>query len=144
MIRAVLRKIVLLVAGIFLIGIAHAQPDQTIDELQQRCGRQAAQTFQKEWGGYAAGMKKAHIVANYESHYSPRFNRCFYLEITTTTPRAALDKTNINTLRLHDLNEDREYGAFIEGSPLRICKVRGTPCGSEAEWRALARSLMEE
>lgn len=41
------------------------------------------------------------MTANYESHYSPRFYKCFYLEISTTVPRAALDKTNFNTLRLY-------------------------------------------
>ncbi|QWG24051.1 hypothetical protein KMZ93_03725 [Bradyrhizobium sediminis] len=139
MIRVVLRKIVLLVAGPFLIVAAHAQP-----ELQERCARQAAQMFQKEWGGNAASTNKAHVVASYESHYSPRFSTCFYLEITTTTPRAALDKTTINTLRLYDLGENREYGAFIGGSPLHVCKVRDTPCSSEAEWRVLVKSFMEE
>ena len=100
--------------------------------------------FQKEWGGNAVSTNKAHVVASYESHYSPRFSRCFYLEITTTTPRAALDKTNFNTLRLYDLNENKQYGTFIEAAPLHVCKVQDTPCSSEAEWRVLVKSFMEE
>lgn len=144
MIRAVFRKIVLLLVGPCLIGVAQAQPDKALYELQERCGKQAAQTFQKEWGENAGSTKQAHIVASFESHYSPRFNRCFYLEVSTTYPRAALDKTPINTLRLTDLNENRAYGTFIEGSPLHVCKVQGTRCGSEAEWRVLVKSFMEE
>jgi hypothetical protein len=144
MVRVMPGKIVPLVAATCLIGVAQAQPDKALHEQQARCGRQAAQTFQQEWGGNAVSTKKAHIVASYQSHYSPRFNTCFHLEITTTTPRAALDKTSIKTLRLYDLNENREYGTFIGGSPLHVCKVQGTPCGSEAEWRGLVRSFMEE
>lgn len=144
MIRAALFRIVFLVAGTLLTGVAQAQPDKVAYELQERCGKQATQTFQKEWGGNAVSTKKAHMVANYESHYSPRFNKCFYLEISTTYPRAALDKTNINTLRLYDLNEDREYGTLIDGSPLHVCKVQDTRCGSEAEWRVLVKPFMEE
>jgi hypothetical protein len=142
--RGAFRKIALLVAGAFLIGVAHAQPDKVLYELQERCGKQAAQTFQKEWGGNAVSAKDAQVVANYENHYSPRFNKCFYLEISTTYPRAALNKTNIKTLRIHDLNENKKYGTFIEGTPLHVCEVQDRPCGSEAEWRALVRSFMEE
>ena len=141
MTRAVVRKIAVLAAGAFLTGAAHAQPDKAPDDLQGQCGRRAAQRFQKEWGGSAGS---ANIVANYESHYSPRFNKCFYLETSTTAPRAALDKTNFNTLRLYDLNENKQYGTFIEAAPLHVCKVQDTPCSSEAEWRVLVKSFMEE
>ena len=56
-----------------------AQPDKTVSEPQERCSRQAAQTFEKEWGGDVATTKDGQILANYESHYSPRLNKCFYL-----------------------------------------------------------------
>lgn len=144
MTRVAFRQILLLIAATFSIGVARAQSDRTLYELQERCGKQAAQTFEKEWGANAVSPKRAHVTANYESHYSPRFNKCFYLEISTTVPRAALDKTNFNTLRLYDLNENKQYGTFIEAAPLHVCKVQDTPCSSEAEWRVLVKSFMEE
>jgi hypothetical protein len=44
---------------------------------------------------------------------------------------------------LFDLNENKEYGQFIEGG-LGVCEVRGTRCNSEAEWRQLAKPYLEE
>src|SRR5215831_17910086 len=82
-----------------------AQPDKTVHEPQERCSRQAAQTFE-ERGGNVASTKDGQILANYESHYSVGQNKCFYLEISTTIQR--------KSLQLYDLNENKQFGLFQE------------------------------
>lgn len=140
-------KVILVAAGPFLIGsswqLAHSQPDKVAYELQERCGKQAAQTFQKEWGGNVVNTKDGQMLANYESHYSPRLNKCFYLEISTVYQRVNNKMTSFKSLRLFDLNENKEYGSFLDGLGL-ACEVQGKLCGSEAEWRELAKPFMEE
>jgi hypothetical protein len=96
------------------------------------------------------------MMFNYENHYSARLNKCFFLEITTSFEKGKLDSTK--TMRLFDLNENREYGEFTsgptvtrpDGTPLPVestplaCVVRGNTCRSESEWRQLVKPFMED
>jgi len=121
---------------------AWAQPDKVIYELRERCGRQAAETFKKEWSSNVVSIKNGQILGSFENHYSPRLNKCFYLEISTTYER---DKKPLKALRLFDLHDNNEYAhaAFTEGTVL-YCSVRDRFCSSEAEWRELIEPFMED
>jgi hypothetical protein len=67
------RRTTVLAALLLVAGTAFAQPNKEQYELQERCGKRAAEVFAKEWGtGFTAA---AH--ANYENHYSSRLNKCF-------------------------------------------------------------------
>jgi hypothetical protein len=111
-----------------------------IYELQERCGKRAAEVFEKEWGSNIAQYSDRQVTANFENHCSPRLNKCFYLEISTSYEKG---KTPFKTLRLFDLNDNKEYATFTEGV-LLMCVVRGKRCGSEDEWRELTKPFMED
>jgi hypothetical protein len=118
---------------------AQGQVDKARYELQERCGKQAAQTFKKEWGD----GKYGDTMGRYENHYSVRLNKCFYLEIATSFTRGDDGIRIIKIMRLYDLHENKEYGIFSEGG-LPVCGMLGTRCKSEAEWRQLAKPYLEE
>ena len=107
-------------------------------ELKERCGRQAAETFKKEWGSNVVNNKNGQTVANFESHYNARLNKCFYLEISKTYERG---QKPWKSLRLFDLLDNKEYATFIEGL---ACEVRDRSCTAEAEWRELIKPFMED
>jgi hypothetical protein len=125
---------------VLVSSTAWGQPDKVIYELKERCGRQAAETFNKEWGSNVVNSKDGQTVANFENHYNARLNKCFYLEISTTYER---DKKPLKSFRLFDLLDNKEYATFIEGF-LMHCQVGDRFCTSEAEWRELIRPFMED
>jgi hypothetical protein len=117
-----------------------AQPNK---ELQERCGRRAADVFQRE---YSPPLDKdGDILFNYENHYSARLNKCFFLEIAV--PHEREKPTSSRIMRLFDLNENKQYGTFVSGpteSTPVTCVVRGKHCRSESEWRQLLKPFMED
>jgi hypothetical protein len=127
-------------ACVFASSTALGQPDKVIYELKERCGRQAAETFKREWGSNIVNTKDGQTHADFENHYSPRLNKCFYLEISTTYGPG---KKPFKLLRLFDLLDNKELTTFIEG-PLMHCEVRNRSCTSEAEWRELIKPFMED
>jgi hypothetical protein len=140
-----MRWTVLALAGSCFISIAHAQPDKVLYELQERCGKRAAEVFQKEWGGHhiaPINNDDGYLTADYENHYSPRLNKCFYLQKSNSVSKSM----GIQSLELYDLNDNRQIGNFTTGTRLGIteCQVQGKSCRSEQEWRELARPFLEE
>ena len=57
-------------------AVVYAEPNKVLYELQERCGRQAADTFKKEIGGNITDTSQGQMVANLENHYSARLNKC--------------------------------------------------------------------
>jgi hypothetical protein len=114
-----------------------AQPNKQLSELQERCSRQAAEAFQREYG---PGADRQDEQFNYENHYCARLNKCFFLEIAVSHK-----PTSSKIMRLFDLNENKVYGTFVSGptEPL-ACAVRGKGCQSESEWRQLLKPFMED
>jgi hypothetical protein len=119
-----------------------AQPNKDLYELQERCGKRAAEVFDREYGS----DKNGQTLFNYENHYSARLKKCFFLEITISYEREE-EKPGSKIMRLFDINESKEYGTFVsgptEGTPL-ACVVRGKNCQSESEWRQLVKPFMED
>jgi hypothetical protein len=137
-----MRWTALALAGSCLAGIAHAQPDKVLYDLQERCGKRAAEAFQKEWGTHIINQKDGYMMADYENHYSPRLNKCFYLQKSNAFGKG----TSVESLDLYDLNENKQLGSFVTGAPTGIeqCQVQGKTCRSEQEWRELAKPFLEE
>src|SRR5262249_38824786 len=124
---------------------AHCQPDKTQYELQERCAKFAAQTFEKDWGSNVQKTKDGETVATYENHYNQRLNKCFYLLRTTTLRHEKNDVGVTMGLVLVDLNDHKEIATFSEwGNHTATCIVQDTQCNSEKEWRRLARPYLEE
>ena len=131
------------IAGLLCFS-AHvsAQPNKDLYELQERCGKRAAEVFDREYGS----DKNGQTLFNYENHYSERFKKCFFLEIAMSYEREE-GKPASKIMRLFDINENKEYGAFVggptESTPV-TCVVRGKNCRSESEWRQLLKPFMED
>jgi hypothetical protein len=117
---------------------AHSAPDAVLYSLQERCGKQAADTFTQEWGSNVANIR-----GTYENHYNADLNKCFYLETSTIYPNGTTRTENVIMLRLFDLNENKEYATFIKGGAVMTCDVRGIQCSSEDEWLMLTKTYME-
>jgi hypothetical protein len=73
-----MKAIWLLLSLVLLATGAEAQSAKEKYELIERCAKQAAETFRKEW------ERPSSPLASYENHYNFRLNKCFYIEITNT------------------------------------------------------------
>jgi hypothetical protein len=109
--------------------------------MRQTCG-----------GGLCSGIwlrissGKYGVLFNYENHYSARLNKRFFLEISLSNNKGRLTKSK--DMRLFDLNENKEYGIYMDGfcdgcGPI-TCLVQGQVCRSENEWRQLLKPFMED
>jgi hypothetical protein len=132
------------ITGLLCSGTyASAQPNKVLYELQERCGKRAAEVFNREYGP-GSNTKGDQIQFNYENHYSARLNKCFFLEIAVSYEKEK--STSSKIMRLFDLNGKRQYGTFVSGptesTPL-ACVVRGKSCQSESEWQQLVKPFME-
>ena len=131
------------IAGLLCSGTyASAQLNKELYELQERCGKRAAEVFNREYDP-GSNTKGDQIRFNYENHYSARLNKCFFLEIVVSHEQ----ETNATIMRLFDLNVNKEYGIFVSGpteSTPVTCVVRGKHCRSENEWRQLLTPFMED
>ena len=126
-------KLAIIAASLILAGSAQAQSLKEKYELSERCGKQAAETFRKDWKGFPSKR------ANYENHYNSRLNKCFYIEITNTYER----KIGLSrAMRLYDLYENKEIAGYDK--LVGACYVQEKQCASEAEWRALIKPFMED
>jgi hypothetical protein len=142
--------IVLLSAGGMSIG--SAQPNKEQYELQERCGKRAAQVWEKDYGANVINTKDGPIIINYENHYNARLNKCFFLEISVSYEQRNNRTTTTNSWRLYDLNDNKKYGEFMSGldnSPFPfLCEIQTSSgsrytCHSENEWRVLLKQYME-
>jgi hypothetical protein len=120
------------------ITCVHAQSAKETYDLQERCGKRAAEIYQKDFGQNVTSDTSSTVIANYENHYNLRLNKCFMLEDSMTYTKDA--KEGIKILTLADINENKIYGSF---DPME-CTVQERSCHSEQEWRALIKPYMEE
>lgn len=129
-------------------SLAHAQPNKILYELQERCGKQAAQKFQQEYGTGSETVSGTEFIYNYRNHYNASLNKCFYATISNATISAKGKTAIVRTLELLDLNENNRYGIYIgergDRKPPTMCEVRFKECKSEIEWWELASAYMED
>jgi hypothetical protein len=114
---------------------AYAQSRKEIYELQERCGKRAAEVFDKD-----NPKEDRKGLEDFENHYSVRLNKCFILEMNTTYSQVEGKSLKTRVLNLIDVNDNKLYGSF---SPLN-CDVQDKTCHSEQEFRALVRPFMED
>lgn len=126
--------------------LARGAPDAVQYELQERCGRHAAETFRRERKTNLVKDKDGQTLANYRSHYSPKLNKCFYLEMSNHWAPGKTNQPPTDLLRLYDLHENKEYGTYFDGGggTLLNCVVVGKKCASKGEWERLIAPYMEE
>lgn len=122
--------------------VAQAQSSIEIYTLQERCGKQAAAAFAKDYTP-VQNTKAGQRILNYENHYSRQLNKCFFLEIMVHVDNGKWAKQ----LRLFDLNANEEFGSYFDSdsTPGYVnCIVRDQRCSSEKEWRILAKPYLED
>lgn len=122
--------------------VARAQTNAERYMLQERCGKQAASVFARDYTP-VENTKGGQRTMNYENHYSERLNKCFFLEILVVVEKGKFTRQ----YRLFDLNENKEYGSYFQSddTPRYVqCVVRDVLCGTEKEWRTLAKPYLEE
>ena len=122
-----------------------AQPNKVLYELQERCGKRAEELFRREYSPPVA-KSNGQMMFNYENHYSARLNKCFFLEIAMSYDKGK--STRSKNMRLFDLNENKEYGIYLDGicdgcGPM-TCYVQDKVCRSESEWRQFLKPFMED
>jgi hypothetical protein len=128
-----------LMAIIVVSGISYGQNAKEAYDLQERCGKRAADVFGKDFGDRISEIKSGQVIADYENHYNTRLKRCFILERSTTYMHDRAQPP-LKILMLIDVNENKLFASF---TPLQ-CDVHGQPCHSEQEWMTLLQKYMEE
>lgn len=129
--------------GIGSFGTSHAGSNKNDYDLQERCGKQAEESFRREWGEGVVNMKSGMMTADYSNHYNKKMNKCFVLLSVSTMHQNNASKS----IMLYDINESRTYGQFFQSKydlPPNMCHVLDKNCSSEDEWKSLVRSYMEE
>lgn len=126
-----------------------AAPDKVIYELREKCGKQAEEDFNRQYGtGIRSFDDGTFRTSGFRNHYNIRLNSCFSL-ISTDMPYK--DKSGELQPRilysLYDLNDNNEVATFdsfhLPGRPMN-CQAQGKTCNSEAEFKALIKSFMED
>lgn len=97
-------------------------------ELQERCGKRAAEFFQIDKAQNEATFQ----IFLYRNHYNKRLNKCFILEMFATDTKGPIMKI------VYDVNEHSRYGYCGEGG-----KEDEDNCNSSA-WKAILEETMEE
>ena len=130
-------------------GQCWATPDKLAYELQERCGKQAAAEFKREFRTGIESTKRSTTFTNFRNHYSAKLNACLYLLTATGFVTDAKGKSGppFQSRNLYDLNENHEIGTFWKrednDKPMQ-CQVTGRACASQAEFEALIKPLLEE
>ena len=127
-----------------LMVVTGAQAQSPKEKLTERCGKQAAERFAKEWGtGVFTHADGRQTTSNYEHHYNSRLHKCIYLEARDTQKK---DRPPLRMLNLLDLHEKRTIAKYskLEGDRFAVCWVQDKRCESEEEWRALIKPFMED
>ena len=123
--------------GILMLAatMAAAEPNVTLNQLQENCEKLAAETFNRETADDEDRV-------DYRARYNDRLNKCFYEETyISPTPRG------INVwVYLSDLLENRIYGGFHRSTNIGLfyCNLEDKECPSEAEWNELVKPYMED
>jgi hypothetical protein len=137
-------KLAIIAASLVLIGSAQAQSLKEKSELSERCGKQAAERFEKEWGtgvfNHADGRQ---TTSNYEHHYNSHLSKCLYLETRDTQKSGRAPLRMLTLLDLHNKRTIAKYSK-LEGDWFAVCWVQDKRCHSEEEWRDLIKPFMED
>lgn len=143
--------LILALLAIFVTTAAVAEPSKEQYELQERCGKQAANVFEKEYEGATdtavTDTKIGQNISSYRNHYNPTLNKCFFLETTSIMAYRANPPYTATMYSLFDLNDHKDYGSFYEKAHAKApmqCVVNGKSCNSEAEWELLIAPYMGE
>jgi len=118
-------------------------------ELQERCGKQCEEYFNKEYGkGIINRGDGERLISKYTNHYNKKLIKCFILINSTEFIRNMENKIeSIRVKTLFDLNENKEYGSLIQfennNKPIN-CRILEKYCNLEKEWDLLIKPYMKD
>ena len=140
--------LVLIGAAALWATVAQAQTETERNNLQEQCGKLAAEAFAKEWGTVVSNTDKGQTIADHRHHYNLRLNKCFYLELSTIYPRErqySRPAGALSSSRLFDLRESSKIGSYHQlEDEIVACDVQGKECHSLLEYEALIKPFMED
>ena len=112
-------------------------------ELNERCGKRAADVFKKDWGNDAiSNDKDSSTLANYSNHYNKKLNKCFYLINSSTVNYSS--KITYNFKTLIDINDNSVYGDYIDDGVKITANVQGKKLTSNNDWNLHTNTFMNE
>ena len=115
----------------------------SLSELQEQCGKRSKEFFSKEYSNGTVNTKDGTTTVNYTNYYNKKQNKCFLL-LKSTHIFNDKKKGNKYSENLLDIDENQEYGYFIEYVKNIVCFVLDKECKSEQEWDSLVKPYMEE
>ena len=119
-----LSSLVRIVTAFLLVSASRAEPNKVLYELQERCGKQAAENFQKQYGGTV--VNGGQTIALFENHYNARLNKCIYL---LSVRGIRDDKKRTRGLVLNDLYDNKLIGTYLSiDDEVMFCDVRDAKC----------------
>ena len=130
---------------------SEAAVDRGEYELQERCGRRAAEMFEKEHGTGFYTTQDGYTRTTYFSNYNSIFNKC-YMRIYKDThgrekPGSTPPTYDIITLELRDVNSNKSIGfcVYMKGKlpDSDGCYFAGNAVESADEWEMLEKAYME-
>ena len=139
----------LVLGGFASFDLSYAASNTEEYELQERCGKQAGEFFQRKYGDGVFKTKDGQQEIDYSNHYSKKHNKSF-VQITTNNVRYKNKKPEVVTsfeILVLDINENKEYGRFVNIYPKdkpALCRVANKSCHDILEWEALIKPYMEE
>lgn len=115
-------------------------------ELQERCGKRAAEKFKDEYGNGTLNTEDGFTRTNYRNHYNQKLNKCFILVTSIFLPNKEKESVS-EQFQLDDVNENNDYGSFFKfnkNARPDICHLSGTACESKEQWESLLKPFMED
>lgn len=109
--------------------------------LQEKCGESASQYFKQYYGVGTQDTAIGILSSSWSNHYNKQMNKCFILIESSLVSEKSTSKTK----RLHDIQEHKEYGFFLEEDEPKmiVCNVLKKKCKSESEWDSRVKKYME-
>jgi hypothetical protein len=115
----------------------------SLSELQEQCGKRSSEFFNKEYDNGTVKTKDGTTTTQFTHHYNKKQNKCFLL-LKSTHIFNDKKKGHRYLENLLDINENKEYGYFIENVKSIVCFVLDKECKSEQEWESLVKPYMED
>jgi hypothetical protein len=124
---------------------ASAQSNNEKYELEERCGKRAAQYFSEHYGNEYDRGDKMTTFNSFRNHYNPRLNKCYVLVVERIHLDSWAKEEEVQTLTLMDLNENNKFGTYVGNSKsVKMCEMKDDICHSEIEWWNMTKQYMED
>jgi hypothetical protein len=135
---------ILLVTTSFTAYQSLARTRKESHELNESCGKRAAEKFKQEYGTGFSSDSETRNIYSYRNHYSPRLNKCWYLVQTRATFQRG-EKPEQLALALYDLNDRERYAIYMaEGEKVYLCEAMGQECSSQDQWMELVSPYLND